>query len=242
MSTKLKTIDKSDLQKLLDESCSYADVFRKLGYNTAGDAYNYKLMKIRINNDKLNVNKLEENRGSKVKVNKKSITDLATKNSHIIAFHSFKRRLINEGFLDYKCRDCGNTGEWLGKKLVLQLEHIDGDRLNNELSNLTLLCPNCHSQTSTYAGRKLKKKININICKKCNKQIHKSSVHCRSCVIVPQRQKKFNTTKDELEELILNQNMSYVDVGKRFGVSDNAIKKRCKRLDICLPVRRKTKK
>lgn len=60
--------------------------------------------------------------------------------------------------IEYKCQCCGLTS-WNGKELHLQLHHIDGDGYNNELSNLQLLCPNCHSQTDNYAGR------NINVGK-----------------------------------------------------------------------------
>jgi hypothetical protein len=51
-----------------------------------------------------------------------------------------------------KCWNCGIT-EWNGKELVMELEHIDGNSTNNEISNLSLLCPNCHSQTPTYKGK-----------------------------------------------------------------------------------------
>lgn len=53
----------------------------------------------------------------------------------------------------YECRECG-ISEWNGKPLTLQLDHIDGDRTNNALDNLRLLCPNCHSQTETWAIQK----------------------------------------------------------------------------------------
>ena len=50
------------------------------------------------------------------------------------------------------CWECGIT-EWNGKSIVLELEHIDGNSANNTESNLSLLCPNCHSQTTTYKNR-----------------------------------------------------------------------------------------
>lgn len=49
-----------------------------------------------------------------------------------------------------KCKSCELKAEWNGKKLVLQLDHIDGNSDNNHPSNLQLLCPNCHSQTETF--------------------------------------------------------------------------------------------
>ncbi len=64
-----------------------------------------------------------------------------------------KQRIINQNLMPYECDGCGNTGEWLGKKLVLQLEHKNGDNTDHRLDNLCFLCPNCHTQTETYAGR-----------------------------------------------------------------------------------------
>lgn len=62
-------------------------------------------------------------------------------------------------YIPYKCTSCGNCGEWQGKPLTLQLNHKDGDTQNCELSNLEYQCPNCHSQTPTYAGRNNKFKM-----------------------------------------------------------------------------------
>lgn len=51
----------------------------------------------------------------------------------------------------YKCEVCG-ISEWNGKKLVLQVDHINGDPYHHSADNLRLICPNCHSQTETFAG------------------------------------------------------------------------------------------
>lgn len=56
----------------------------------------------------------------------------------------------------WKCECCGNA-EWNGQPIPLQIHHIDGDHLNNELDNLQLLCPNCHAQTDNYCGRNKQK-------------------------------------------------------------------------------------
>jgi 5-methylcytosine-specific restriction endonuclease McrA len=64
--------------------------------------------------------------------------------------------IIRENLIEYKCGKCGQGPEWNGSELSLQLDHRDGDPSNNELSNLRFLCPNCHSQTSTYCGRNYK--------------------------------------------------------------------------------------
>lgn len=66
-----------------------------------------------------------------------------------------KRRLLSEGIFQRRCAWCGRKS-WLRKPIPLELDHIDGDHLNNEIENLRLLCPNCHAQTPTYRGRNAK--------------------------------------------------------------------------------------
>ena len=65
-----------------------------------------------------------------------------------------RRRFLEK--VEYRCNGCG-ISEWRGKTIVLQVEHKDGDQFNNELSNLELLCPNCHSQTPTWGIHKTKR-------------------------------------------------------------------------------------
>jgi len=60
----------------------------------------------------------------------------------------WNRRLLSE-HLGEKCNSCG-IKEWNGEPISLEVNHIDGQAYNNVLSNLELLCPNCHSQTSTF--------------------------------------------------------------------------------------------
>ena len=60
-----------------------------------------------------------------------------------------KIRLINEGYLEPRCGICGIT-RWLDGEVPLQLDHKDGNKDNNNLRNLRLLCPNCHALTPQY--------------------------------------------------------------------------------------------
>ena len=86
---------------------------------------------------------------------KKKLNDVFSGRVHLVT-HQLRSRLIKEGFKEYKCEECG-IDEWNGKKISLELDHISGNRLDNSLENLKLLCPNCHSQTHTFRGRNISK-------------------------------------------------------------------------------------
>lgn len=66
--------------------------------------------------------------------------------------HTLKRRLLQDGVKTGRCDTCG-IGAWRGRPIHLDLHHVNGDGFDNRLENLRLLCPNCHSQTSNFAGR-----------------------------------------------------------------------------------------
>jgi len=66
--------------------------------------------------------------------------------------YKLKKRLLKEDLIVNACAIC-DIRIWNDKPLNLELDHIDGDRVNHSLSNLRLLCPNCHSQTDTYRSK-----------------------------------------------------------------------------------------
>jgi hypothetical protein len=68
-----------------------------------------------------------------------------------ITSHKLKLKLIRDGLKADKCEYCGNS-HWLGVKLPLELHHEDGNHYNNELSNLKIVCPNCHSVLGDNSG------------------------------------------------------------------------------------------
>lgn len=73
-----------------------------------------------------------------------------------VSSHRLKIKLIRDGIKEHRCEICGGT-EWMGKLIPIELDHIDGNHHNNALSNLRIICPNCHSQTDTNSGKNVGK-------------------------------------------------------------------------------------
>lgn len=67
--------------------------------------------------------------------------------------HNLKRRLFAAGLKKNECEECGQGSTWENKPLTIQLEHVNGVKDDHSWTNLKMLCPNCHSQTSTFSGR-----------------------------------------------------------------------------------------
>ena len=88
----------------------------------------------------------------KHKPKSKKLTSKDIFNGHPMQTGCVKRILLSENIIENKCEECG-ISEWQGKKLVCHLDHINGDCHDHRLDNLRMLCPNCHSQTETYAGK-----------------------------------------------------------------------------------------
>lgn len=140
-----------------------------------------------------------------------------------------KRRLISKNLLRYECYECG-ISSWRDKQLSLQLDHINGVNTDHRLENLRLLCPNCHSQTPTFAGRNIgsvsdtSKSTPANECQDCKRIISRYSTRCKSCAKKLQQTKITWPPIKDLREMV--ENNSYLSVAKQLGVSDNAIRKR----------------
>lgn len=80
------------------------------------------------------------------------LEQILVRDSDYLDTNRLKRRLMLGGVLQKVCANCGGT-EWQGHPMPLQLDHINGDRRDNRLENLRVLCPNCHAQTDTWCGR-----------------------------------------------------------------------------------------
>jgi Zn finger protein HypA/HybF involved in hydrogenase expression len=92
-------------------------------------------------------------KGKKTDNKRLSALDYATRKH--CSSHRLKLKLIEDGLKQYECEICKTT-EWMGEKIPLELDHIDGNHFNNSLDNLRVVCPNCHAQQVTNSGKNVK--------------------------------------------------------------------------------------
>lgn len=122
----------------------------------------------------------------------------------------FKKRLLREGLLLNQCSLCGLLPEWEGRPLTLQLDHIDGNTGNNQLSNLRILCPNCHTQTDTFSS--LNRAKPKKSCVDCGTLIQRKSTRCPECLT-----KKRNQESKSIKKISSNGRVRYYKSGAVSG-------------------------
>jgi 5-methylcytosine-specific restriction endonuclease McrA len=149
-----------EIRSFIDTSNTIHEVLQKIGFRSTNGSgcrqvfFNYiKEHNLSIDNLK---ERTKEQRRKQLKslhsLTESSFEDCFCENSQI-SRHAVKTKIIKYDLLPYKCDICGNNGSWNGLPLSLQLDHINGISNDNRLENLRFLCPNCHSQTETYAGK-----------------------------------------------------------------------------------------
>jgi hypothetical protein len=152
---KLKKYTLSQLQDAVASSVSIRQCLQKLNVAAYGGNYSgfHKAIKhYGIDTSHFTGMNLS---GRTLPVRRKPLDELLTKNSSV-GSSKLKRYLLEAKILEPVCSSCELTN-WLTGLIPLELDHINGDNTNNELSNLRLLCPNCHALTPTYRGKNKKK-------------------------------------------------------------------------------------
>lgn len=157
---KIRTWTFEQLAIAVKTSSSYRQVLGKLGLREAGG--NYDQLKKYIREKRLDINHFTGRAWNKgLRGTGKPFIPLEkilVKNSTYQSF-KLKKRLFANKLKEPKCEECGWNKRSIDGYLPLELDHINGDRHDNRLKNLRILCPNCHSLQPTHRGKNRKKKI-----------------------------------------------------------------------------------
>ncbi len=121
---------------------------------------------------------------------------------------NLKERLYDEGLKERKCEKCGQDENWHSEHMSLILDHINGINNDHRFENLRIVCPNCNATLPTFSGKNVKR----------NKK--KKITHFEQSVI----QRKVKRPSNEQLQNEVNE-LGFTGTGKKYGVSDNAIRK-----------------
>ena len=141
---KWEKFSKEELEQFIKESYSYAQVCEKVGYSGGSGP---KAIKEMIEHYNFDVSHFKGQAWNKDGFNYERFTSgKVIKSANAIdALVALRGR---------KCEKCQNE-KWFDQPITLELHHLDGDKLNNEMDNLVLLCPNCHSYTDNWRGKNI---------------------------------------------------------------------------------------
>lgn len=224
----------ADLRAAIEDSECWADVLRFLGYGIKGD--NYRTLQRWAERWNISTQHFDPRAGVK-----RSAAARRVQLEEVLVEHStytrgnLKRRLLAAGLKQPICEICGQGEIWRGQRMSMVLDHINGVSDDHRFENLRMLCPNCNATLATHCGRNMPRD---RACAACDQKFVPASSLQRYCSLDcwgkiaakkyvgiphPETRKVERPSHEQLLDDLSK--MSMVKVGRKYGVSDNAVRK-----------------
>jgi hypothetical protein len=230
------------IKEIITSSKNKTDVLKKLNLPSNGGNYNTLTTFINENDIDISHFKVKITNKNNHYVDYSNIEDFLIENSKYKSTNHLKNRLYKEGLKHRNCEICGQGEDWKGKKMSLILDHINGINNDNRLENLRIVCPNCNATLDTHCRGSRKKSTyskhdecscgseklkRSETCVKCYMRNRKSTI--KSVSKSSYKESMFQRRKVErpsYEQLLKElEESNWTQVGNKYGVSDNAVRK-----------------
>jgi len=215
---------KNNLEKIIKKSRNWSDVTKLLGMSIHGSSRKtpqkyVKLYNIDISHFETDEERILRVNGNLGRLKRIPIEEILVSGSTYTTTSNLKNRLYIEGLKERICEKCGQDETWNGEKMSLIIDHVNGDNTDNRIKNLQIVCPNCNATLLTHCrGKSGLEKIKQKELVRKNKKISNKQIL--------NFKKKRKVERPPHKELIREiKNTSYLAVGRKYGVSDNAIRK-----------------
>jgi hypothetical protein len=227
-----------EVRAAVAESLCYAEVLRRLGLRAAGG--NHRTLQKYVDEIwRIPTNHFDPN-AARGRARARTATPLEQILVAGSTYHRghLKRRLLAEGLTRPECEMCGQGEIWHGRPMTLVLDHINGVHADHRLENLRILCPNCNATLDTHCGRHNKRKHHDRTCPVCGGVFRPSNGGQRYCSLPcggrGEASRRAHLARRRVQrpprEQLLREvaELGYLAVGRKYGVSDNAIRKWCR--------------
>ena len=230
--------DEEGVRAAVADARSLSEALRKLGIQSHGA--NHRTLRSQIERwgiSTAHFDPMWAQRAERLRSGPTPIEDVLIEGSSFHRGH-LKARLFSEGLKDRACEECGQGELWRGRRMALILDHVNGVPNDHRLENLRILCPNCAATLDTHCGRKNAVRLAPRNCKSCDcefKPKNDRQRYCsRRCSGIAQAKRLHGKAQPHLRKvqrpdvdrlLAEIESDGYLATGRRYGVSDNAIRK-----------------
>ncbi len=223
-----------EVREAVESSVSQSGALRRLGLRPAGG--NFQTLEKLTAHYGISIDHFDPNwvlRGTRVR-SRIPLENLLVEASTYCR-GKLKNRLFETGLKTRACELCGQGELWRGRRLALILDHINGVGDDNRIENLRIVCPNCAATLETHCGRKNRIRLELRPCLRCGSEFlprYGRQRYCsqacgsrypRSREARPGSRKVVRPSYEQLVDDL--EWMSFVAVGRKYGVSDNAVRK-----------------